>query len=154
MNRIENDEIDIVAQPDLATVVALLQAQALPTEDLTQDHMRHFFVARRCADGALPIVGTVGAEVFAEQALLRSLAVSHHARGRGYGGALVDYIERYLQHAGVTDIYLLTTTAEQFFKRLGYTDAARTAAPTTIKQTREFAGLCPDDSAFLLKRLR
>jgi amino-acid N-acetyltransferase len=54
---------------------------------------------------------------------------------------------------GVRSIYLLTTTAEVFFKRLGYERIERSRAPPSIERTREFASLCPASSAFMIKQL-
>lgn len=63
--------------------------------------------------------GVVGLEVYGKVALLRSLAVSATSRGNGYGKDLVARAERYAQSLGVTEIYLLTTTAATFFEQLG-----------------------------------
>ncbi len=54
---------------------------------------------------------------------------------------------------GVRDVYLLTTTAEDFFARRGYVRIGREKAPRTIRSTREFADLCPASSAFMVKHL-
>ena len=53
----------------------------------------------------------------------------------------------------VRAIYLLTTTAEGFFHRRGYSMAERHAAPPAIQSTREFAGICPANSAFMTKTI-
>ena len=58
-----------------------------------------------------------------------------------------------LVRKGVRSIYLLTTTAEAFFNRLGYERMGRSRAPSSIKRTREFAGLCPVSSVFMVKAL-
>jgi amino-acid N-acetyltransferase len=47
----------------------------------------------------------------------------------------------------------MAATAEAFFANRGYVRASRTAAPAAIRATSEFAGLCPDSSAFMAKRL-
>jgi N-acetylglutamate synthase-like GNAT family acetyltransferase len=39
------------------------------------------------------------------------------SRGNGYGKALVAHVERHARSQGVTDVYLLTTTAAEFFER-------------------------------------
>ena len=54
---------------------------------------------------------------------------------------------------GVATVYLLTTTAEHFFRSRGYVVTPRNAAPPAIRSTPEFTGLCPASSAFLSKRL-
>jgi amino-acid N-acetyltransferase len=97
--------------------------------------------------------GVVGLEIYDKVALLRSLAVAADSRGNGCGKALVAQAERHARCLGVTEIYLLTTTAAQFFERLGYKRTNRQSAPDPIRQTEEFAALCPSSSAFMVKTL-
>ena len=111
--------------------------------------LRAFFY---CGPADAP-TGLVGLELFGDVALLRSLVVVPAARSSGMGTALVRYAENYARSQGVRTLYLLTTTAEGFFARLGYSHAARDAAPPAIRSTREFAGLCPASSAFMSKQL-
>jgi amino-acid N-acetyltransferase len=135
-------------KPD-APVLGLLAASGLPTDDL---------------DGAAPVMlfgtaeghepsGVVGLELHGADALLRSLAVAPQARGAGTGAALVAHAEREAATRGVVTLYLLTTTAEAFFSRLGYQRLDRTEAPAGIAATHQFSGLCPASSAFMAKRL-
>jgi amino-acid N-acetyltransferase len=129
--------------------VALLQSQGLPISDITDEHLDHFFFVG--SDGSP--TGLVGLELYGVDALLRSLVVDENARGNGWGSSLVEHAERYAATNGVRSIYLLTTTAETFFKRLGYERVNRSQAPPSIKGTREFASLCPASSAFMMKTL-
>ena len=69
------------------------------------------------------------------------------------GSALIEHAEQYAASRSVRSIYLLTTTAEAFFKRLGYERIERSQAPPSIERTREFASLCPTSSAFMVKSL-
>jgi amino-acid N-acetyltransferase len=136
-------------RPPRSGVVALLEAEGLPASDLTEAHLDHFFfTGADDAPGAL-----VGLEIYGDAALLRSLAVSATARGQGVGSALVLHAEHYAAARGVRCLWLLTTTAENYFERRGYRRAARTQAPTSIRTTREFASLCPASSACMVKRL-
>jgi len=61
--------------------------------------------------------------------------------------------ELFAQSRGAEEVYLLTSTAERFFERLGYACVPREAAPVAIQRTQEFSTLCPSDSAFMVKRL-
>jgi amino-acid N-acetyltransferase len=140
----------IRGRPPRSTAVALLQAQALPTADITDTHLEHFFFVG--SDGSP--TGLVGLELYGTDALLRSLVVGESARGRGLGSALIEHAEHYAASKGVRSIYLLTTTAESFFRRLGYERIDRSRAPPSIEGTREFAGLCPASSAFMAKALQ
>jgi amino-acid N-acetyltransferase len=141
--------MDIFANPDLSTVKQLLSESSLPIEDITAQHLQHFF---GCGSG-LKLEGLVGLELYGEVALLRSLAVASSRRGSGVGSALVDHAERHARDQGVQALYLLTTTAEKFFLRRGYTRIPREAAPATIQGTKEFSGICPASSAFMVKQL-
>jgi len=142
-------DTSIRPHPALEAATALLQSAALPVADLTDTHMPDFFY---CGSAQAPI-GLVGIELHGASALLRSLVVAPANRSSGIGAALVERVEAHARGHGVRAIYLLTTTAEAFFKRHGYEPADRQRAPAEIKATREFADLCPASSAFLFKRL-
>lgn len=139
----------ITPRPARDTVVSLLSAAGLPHADLTDDHLEHFF----CVGEANAPVGIVGVELYGDCALLRSLVVIESARAAGIGSALVWHAEAYARSKGARALYLLTTTAEEFFARRGYAHADRSAAPTAIRSTREFSDLCPASSTFMVKEL-
>jgi amino-acid N-acetyltransferase len=111
--------------------------------------LKHFFFVGSVGSP----LGLVGLELYGTDALLRSLVVGENARGKGLGSTLVAHAEQYASTKGVRSLYLLTTTAEAFFKRLGYAQINRSQAPASIKETREFASLCPASSAFMMKAL-
>jgi amino-acid N-acetyltransferase len=140
----------IRGRPPRSIAVALLQAQGLPVSDITDEHLEHFFFV-----GSEPSpAGLVGLELYGTDALLRSLVVAEGVRHKGLGSTLVDHAEQYAASKSVRSIYLLTTTAEVFFNRLGYGRIERSQAPPSIGRTREFAGLCPASSAFMSKRIQ
>lgn len=139
----------IERRPVRVGAVRLLEAAALPTSDLTDMHMEDFFY---CGSADAPL-GVVGLEFLGSNALLRSLAVLADQRGSGLGGALMEIAESHARARGARSIFLLTTTAESFFKHRGYAPADRAAAPDAIRTSREFAGLCPASAAFLVKHL-
>jgi amino-acid N-acetyltransferase len=141
--------MDIFTNPDESSVKNLLSESGLPIADITAKHMEHFF---GCGSGS-NLEGVVGLELYGEVALLRSLAVAVPARGSGLGSALVAHAERYAQERGSECLYLLTTTAEAFFLRRGYARIPREEAPEAIKNTKEFGGICPLSSAFMIKNL-
>ena len=135
----------IERRPALIVAIRLLDAAGLPTSDLTDAHMEDFFHSGT--------VGVVGVELFGRDALLRSLVVAADHRGLGLGSALVARAESHARARGARTIFLLTTTAEGFFKCRGYVPADRGRAPESIRASREFAELCPANSAFLFKNL-
>ena len=142
-------QVQISSRPTLQVAIQILQDAELPTEDLNESHVEHFFYAGSLAKPT----GLVGLEVFGEVALLRSLAVVSERRGFGEGLQLLAHAEREAWAKGVRTIYLLTTTAEDFFSKYGYSRASREAAPAAIRSTKEFAGICPASSAFMAKQL-
>jgi amino-acid N-acetyltransferase len=143
------DLFQIRERPPHPSVVTLLEAEGLPASDLTESHLEHFFFTG--SDGEPS--GLVGLEIYGEAALLRSLVVSTAARTQGLGSALVLHAEEYAASRHVRALYLLTTTAESYFKRRGYRRVDRAQAPSSIQSTRQFVSLCPASSAFMIKRL-
>jgi amino-acid N-acetyltransferase len=137
----------IRGRPSRSTVMSLLHAQRLPASDITDEHLEHFFFV---GSEDSP-TGLVGLEIYCSDALLRSLVVDDNARGQGLGSALTVHAEQYAASQGVRAIYLLTATAETFFRRLGYERVDRSQAPPSIERTREFASLCPASAAFMVK---
>ena len=54
---------------------------------------------------------------------------------------------------GVATLYLLTTTAADFFGRRGYEAVPRSAAPAAIAATPQFRDLCPASSVLMRKAI-
>ena len=135
--------------PHRADVIRLLESAALPTSDLTHDNMKDFFYV----GPATAPLGFVGVQIYGADALLRSLVVTSANRTRGLGQGLVERAEQHARERGAATVYVLTTTAESFFRSRGYVVTPRDHAPAAIRSTAEFAGLCPTSSAFPSKRL-
>jgi phosphinothricin acetyltransferase len=123
---------------DLAAILDLVQAVNLPPDGIVEA-LEYFWLARH--DERL--VGTVGLEVYGTDALLRSLAVTPAWQGRGVGLALTDMALSYLSIRQWQSVYLLTTTAEQFFTRQGFCTMPRADVPTSVQQSIEFQAACP-----------
>ena len=139
--------IAALGSASLSQVKTLLEANGLPTSDVSPEvRLLGEHVGSR-------LVGVVGLEARGGVGLLRSLAVEPGRRGAGLGSELVTAIERLAVATGVTDLYLLTTTAEDFFARRGYQCLPREAAPSGIRETTEFSSICPASSTFMTKRL-
>jgi amino-acid N-acetyltransferase len=141
--------IGVVQEGAFEEVRALLVAAALPVEDLVS--ARPDFLGLRDAAG---FIGVIGLERHGEAALLRSLAVRDDQRGKGLGTTLVRALEARAPGLGVTRLWLLTTTAESFFRQLGYAPVLRDTAPLAIRETAEFRGICPTSAICMTKVLR
>ncbi len=100
------------------------------------------------------LAGVIALQSFDEVGLLRSLAVAKSARSAGCGSKLVQAVERTANETGVRQLWLLTTSAERFFEYRGFRAVSRGLAPPAIRQTAEFAGLCPDSAVVMMKILR
>jgi amino-acid N-acetyltransferase len=126
------------ALTDWPAIEKLLSAAGLPL-DGARDHIDHFFVGE--IDGELACAG--GLEVYGEAALLRSIVVADDVRGSGCGRQLVDRLTHECEQLGVTSLYLLTTTAQSYFSRLGFAVLDRAGIPKPVRLSREFQGACP-----------
>lgn len=133
---------------DLAYVERVLSRNDLPADDVRSGPAT-FYVATAGGDR----VGVGGFERYGADALLRSVAIEAAARGNGYGSALVDELEATAAAEGVTTIYLLTTTAAAFFADRGYERTDRDDAPAAIRNSTEFAELCPSSATCMRNAL-
>ena len=133
---------------DYDRVVSLLEAAELPTAGL-KPSLPDFLVAEE--DGHL--VGVVGLEVYGQAALLRSAVVDTGRRGGGLGSNLISALIAHASRRGVREIYLLTTTAEEYFPRFGFTRVRREAVTPAVRVSEEFRGACPDSAVAMCKIL-
>jgi len=133
---------------DLAAVERLLAAAGLPLDGVAAA-LPSFVVAE--ADGA--IVGVAGLEVCGDNALLRSVAVAPEWRGRRLGRALVEHVIADAEARGIPALYLLTTTAEDYFPSFGFVRMDRGAVPADVRETAEFRDACPASAAVMAKPL-
>jgi amino-acid N-acetyltransferase len=139
-------------QIDWPDVRQLLEEAGLPVADLGPDQLMDFLVAERPGTGQSETLGIVGLQRFDQTALLRSLVVDADDRKSGLGRRLVAAAEANACFAGVKDLWLLTIDAERYFESLGYKMMSRESAPDSIRNTREFSGLCPD-GAYLMRKI-
>jgi amino-acid N-acetyltransferase len=137
---------DCVGQDALVDVApgAASMSRARPGEPLGR-----MLVAR---DGAA-IVGTAALELYADGALLRSVAVDQKQQGRQLGHALTEAALHLARIHGVDTVFLLTTTAERFFPRFGFEPIAREAVPASVRRSIEFQSACPASATVMRKQL-
>jgi N-acetylglutamate synthase-like GNAT family acetyltransferase len=133
---------------DLDAVEDLLSANDLPLDGV-EENLSGFIVAEEGGQ----VIGTVGLEKFGSIALLRSAVVSNEHRGSGVGRRLVEYILEYAEKDGIEELFLLTTTAEDYFPRFGFTRTTRSAVPPAVKASAEFRGACPDTALVMTRRI-
>jgi arsenate reductase (thioredoxin) len=141
--------IDAARVSDSGEVLRLLEQNRLPTAGLL-DHLRTTLVAR---DGER-VVGSAALEVYADGALLRSVAVAPERQHQRLGTELTDAALRLAHELHTPAIYLLTTTAETFFPRFGFEPIARADVPATVRTSVEFTSACPDTAVVMRKIVR
>lgn len=129
-------------------VAELLAVNDLPHADLRESPGR-FFVGR--VDGEAVAAG--GVELYDASALVRSVVVAESHRGEGHGTALCDELETAAVADGATALYVLTTTAERFFRGRGFRATDRETVPSSVRETPLFADHCPRSATVMEKRV-
>jgi amino-acid N-acetyltransferase len=129
---------------DLPAVRRLVGEAGLPLDGLADQFPSGYAVVE-----AAGLVGAAGIEVHGEFGLMRSVVVAPERRGTGLGKALVEGRLAWARDARLSAVYLLTTTAPDFFAALGFMRIARPDAPAPIRASREFATVCPGTSVLM-----
>ena len=124
-------------QQDLPAVEALLKTYTLPTGGLAQ-HLPSYLVV----EDAGRIVASAGLELYGIAALLRSVAVQQDYRNRGLARAMVNQLIKQARSQGVRAVYLLTATAQQYFRRMGFETLPREAVDPAVTTSAEFGDSC------------
>ncbi len=146
----ENPDTTIhnASQDELPDILALLDECELPREGLAA-HLPTTLVALSGNE----IVGCSALELYQESALLRSVAVKPSYRSRGLGRRLTEAALDLATHHKISNIYLLTETADPFFSKLGFEPISRSNVPQKIQRSVEFTTLCPDTATVMTKVL-
>lgn len=131
--------------PDLPSVKVLLRAAKLPLDGVEEQFGEGYAIAE--CDGVM--VGAEGIEVYGDAGLLRSAVVDPAWRGQGVGDALTQDRLAWAARRGLREVWLLTTTAADYFPRFGFAPADRAHAPGAMQQSREFAEACPASAVAL-----
>jgi N-acetylglutamate synthase-like GNAT family acetyltransferase/SAM-dependent methyltransferase len=141
-------KIQTAKATDFDNVKSLLTSSDLPTDDL-ELNLTNFLLA--FSDDQL--VGVAGVDVVENIGLLRSVAVDLAYRNHKIAQRLITDLTRMVALQGVKTLYLLTTSADGYFQKLGYERIERTDAPQTIQQTAQFKGLCPSSAVIMSKNI-
>lgn len=139
-------ECRAASRPDLPWIVNHLVDNGLPADDV-EALLDTFVVAHTDGD----IIGAACLEPHGLVGLLRSMVVEANHRNLGVAHSLWHSVQSLAQQRGITELYLLTETAESFFGKLGFKKIARKAAPEAIRNSRQFAEQC-HVSAVLMQR--
>lgn len=123
---------------DLDRVNELLEAASLPTAGVA-DHLNSFLVA----ESSDIVIGAIGLELYGQTGLLRSAVVDPTRRNGGVGSALYKELLKQARGAGARRLILLTTTAEEYFRRKGFQVIDRATINGPVTNSEEFRGGCP-----------
>ena len=129
---------------DWPAIEALLLANKLPTEG-AREHLNTYLLA--VADGE--IAGVAGAEVYANLALMRSVAVRPGLHRQGIGRLLVEQLIDEARRRDIARLFLLTVTAPEYFAQYGFKRGPIELAPQALKASAELQGACPACAAFM-----
>lgn len=139
-------EIGALEPGEETDLLSLLERCRLP-EAGVRDHLWSALAARK--GGRL--VGSAVLEIYADGALLRSVAVESDRRGMGLGKRLTEKALELARQRGARRVYLLTETAGEFFSRFGFRVISRAEVPASVRASLEFTAACPQ-SALVMGR--
>jgi amino-acid N-acetyltransferase len=123
---------------ELPAIIQLLDECKLPHSDIVPEK-QHFIVA----EIDRKIIGCAGYEAYNQNGLFRSLAVKPLYRNMSIAQTMIDYIFALAKEQGIKEFFLLTTTADKFFGKLGWEIINRNDVPENIGSTTEFSSICP-----------
>jgi amino-acid N-acetyltransferase len=140
--------IETATREDLPAVRRLLETEHLPLDGI-DDQVDTMVVAKNGTE----IVGAAAVESYADGVLLRSVVVAPAARGQGLGHRLTETALNIARDRGMQTAFLLTTTAEKFFPKLGFDVILREEVPLSVQESIEFRSACPSSAVVMRKRL-
>lgn len=143
-----NIEFKKTSPEKISELLMLLQKANLPVNDIGEK------VELFSLEDNEEIIGTAGLEIDGQIGLLRSVSVLESQKGKGYGHLIVQNLETYAQTQNIKELYLLTTTAKDFFeKKCNYDVVERVNVPTEIQNSQQFASVCPASAVVMKKSL-
>ena len=141
--------IEPLKAADVNAVYELLRAHHLPVDGLAE-HVETTLVAR---DDRGRVLGSAGLELRGNNALLRSVAVVADSHGQHLGRDLTLAALQLARDHDVSAVYLLTTTADNYFPRFGFERIGRADVPSAVQSSVEFTSACPSSATVMRKRL-
>lgn len=144
----EETVVGCVRPEEVDAVLDLLRENHLPLDGL-REHLATMLVAR-CSG---QVVGSAALEMYPDGALLRSVAVTPALQQHHIGRELTEAAIRLARARGVPAMYLLTTTAAEYFPRFGFERVPRADVPASVQTSVEFTSACPASATVMRKRL-
>lgn len=122
---------------DLFEIERLLEQVSLTTAEIA-DHLDGFEIAESAGN----IIGCAGLELHGRGALLRSVAVDPAHRNGGIARMLIENLLDRARRSGIRSVYLLTETAADYFRRIGFEEIDRSKVDESVRQSVEFTTGC------------
>jgi len=136
------------APTDLDGIRALLEAVGLSSHGVAAG-LAGFVVAR---EGGR-IVATARLDSHGTAGVLRSVATAPDRRGRGLTARVVKHVLGRSWAQGHHAVYLLTTDAAGYFRRLGFLQTDRAAVPDAVLASEQFrSAACASAVIMVLRR--
>ena len=148
MSQSKELEASRLGQANMSALREALQAAGLPADDLDAPDVTMFAFQR-----AGKLVGYGGLELHGDDALLRSIIVDRKHRSEGVGRRIVAMLSACARDLGGKRGFLLTTSADRYFAKLGFASVDRRNAPESIRATRQMAASCPASAVLMKKAL-
>jgi len=126
-----------------------LKSLDLVFEDI-EEHIENFLIIKKNSS----IIGCSAVENYEKVGLLRSVGVDPNYQGQGLGKLITNHSIGFAKDLGIKELYLLTDTAKDFFKKFGFEVVSRETVDNQIKQTYEYRKGCPETSNIMKKMLQ
>ncbi len=143
------DDLSFVSGDNISLeqAVGLLKEYDLPTSDLNNESLQNFIGFK----DKERLIGLAALESYETLGLLRSLVVDKDYRDRGLANKLIEQIIQLAKKRNASELYLLTTTAKDYFLKKGFDVVSRESVPDSVKTSSEFSSVCPASAEVMVK---
>lgn len=126
---------------DYPRIKELLRACDLHESDIKSQNQSFFVIKENDA-----ILATACIEAYGSNAIFRSFAVESKHRNQQLGTSLYKHVLDTIRNDGINSLYLLTTTASDYFAKQGWIRIKRNTVPKEVQQSSEFSEICPSSA--------
>ena len=133
---------------DFPEIIEFVSESKLPVSDIIPG--KQLFTV---AEAKNKIIGSAGLEVYGNNGLFRSLAVKPNYRNLKIGKDLLTKTINLCKDGSIKRLYLLTTTADIYFLKLGWKVIERNDVPEDIRLSSEFLSICPSTAVCMIYQL-
>jgi len=137
---------EIAREKNLEWVINILNENNLCVDDIPSEN-----ILLKLVKSENKSIAVYGFELFGHEGILRSVAVSDEYKGTGIGTQIMKQVELDVKELGLTELFLLTITADTFFEKFGFSRISRESAPEIVKLSHEFLTFCPDTAVVMFK---